>query len=351
LRVGEPVLLESSQVPECYRYTLFHAQTGQLLPMCIGEELVGVLFVDYVEPRQGASAPGEVPLTETIARLGALVLDRDRLLHRWMEARASALALLETKAQMDTFLGIASHELKTPLASLKLGLQLTERHLRTLARRQVESRSDGERPLELIVEDLTLPRQQLERMERLVNDLVDASRIQAGKLDLRLELTDLVPLVQQVVEAQRQATPERTISLTLPEEQPVLVLADPGRIEQVITNYLTNALKYSSAESLVAVGVQVAEQQARVWVRDAGPGLPTQEQERIWERFHRVKGIEVQSGTGVGLGLGLHICRTIVERHQGQVGVESAPGEGSTFWFTLPMSSPPEKGLSWPLTS
>jgi hypothetical protein len=252
---------------------------------------------------------------------------------------------------MDTFLGIASHELKTPLASLKLGLQLTERHLRTLAKRQIESRSDGERPLELILEDLTLPRQQMERMERLVNDLVDASRIQAGKLELRLELTDLVPLIQQVVEAQRRATPERTISLFLPEESPVAVLADPGRIEQVITNYLTNALKYSSAESPVAVGVQVAEQQAKVWVRDAGPGLPSEEQERIWERFHRVKGIEVQSGTGVGLGLGLHICRTIVERHQGQVGVESLPGQGSTFWFTLPVSSPPEKDLSWPLTS
>jgi signal transduction histidine kinase len=113
-----------------------------------------------------------------------------------------------------------------------------------------------------------------------------------------------------------------------------------GRIEQVVTNYLTNALKYSPADRPVEVGVEVepGKQQVRVWVRDQGPGLPLAEQGRIWERFHRVQGVEVQSGTGVGLGLGLYICRMIVERHHGQVGVQSASGQGATFWFTLPLS-------------
>ena len=80
-------------------------------------------------------------------------------------------------------------------------------------------------------------------------------------------------------------------------------------------------------------------QQVRIWVRDRGPGLPLQEQLQIWERFHRARGVEVQSGTGVGLGLGLFISRMIVERHGGQVGVESSPGNGATFWFTLPFRS------------
>jgi signal transduction histidine kinase len=82
--------------------------------------------------------------------------------------------------------------------------------------------------------------------------------------------------------------------------------------------------------------MEVEPEQVRVWVRDQGPGLSTEQQEHIWERFHRVKDVKVQTGMGVGLGLGLFISRMIVERHQGQVGVESAPGSGSTFWFTLP---------------
>jgi PAS domain S-box-containing protein len=343
LNAGEAVLLQSRQVPERYRPTFFQSRTDRLLPMCIGEELVGVLFVDYSEHEHDTASPEELTLTATIARLAALVLERDRLLRRWAEARASVLALRETQAQMDTFLGIASHELKSPLTTLKLGLQLTERRLHTFARHYIQSGKEEARPLELFQEQFGRTMQQVERMEQLINDLLDVSRIQAGKLDLHQEQTDLVCLVREAIEAQRQAAPERTIIFHHPEDGSVPVLADPGRIEQVVTNYLTNALKYSSAECPVEVGVQIEPQQVRVWVRDEGPGLPPEEQERIWERFYRVKGIELQSGTGVGLGLGLHICRTIVERHQGQVGVESTPGEGSTFWFTLPLTSPSEE--------
>ncbi len=121
------------------------------------------------------------------------------------------------------------------------------------------------------------------------------------------------------------------------DEQSVLVHADAGRIEQVVTNFLTNALKYSPTDHPVEVGVEAEPRQTRVWVRDQGPGLPPQEQEHIWERFHRAKGVVVQSGTGVGLGLGLYISRIIVERHRGQIGVDSTPGQGATFWFTLPL--------------
>jgi signal transduction histidine kinase len=90
------------------------------------------------------------------------------------------------------------------------------------------------------------------------------------------------------------------------------------------------------------VGVQVEQQLGRVWVRDEGPGLTLEEQQRIWEPFHRVQGIEALPGIGVGLGLGLHICRLIIEQHDGQASVESTPGVGSTFWFTVPVGSPSE---------
>ena len=111
-----------------------------------------------------------------------------------------------------------------------------------------------------------------------------------------------------------------------------------ARIGQVVANYLTNALKYSSVDKPVTVSLEMEGPVARVSVQDEGPGLPPVEQERIWERFHRVRGVEVQTGSGIGLGLGLYISKTIITWHGGRVGVDSTPGQGSTFWFTLPLA-------------
>jgi signal transduction histidine kinase len=269
--------------------------------------------------------------------LGALVLERDQLLRGWAEARASALALEETKAQMDTFLSIASHELKTPLTSLKLSLQLAQRRLHNLTSSSTSgTAASNDAGLLSAAEQVNRTVHQMVRLEALVNDLVDVSRIQVGRLELRLDRADLATIVREAVLQQQEAAPERDIRFQYPADWPVQVYADSGRIEQVVTNFLTNALKYSQADRPVEVGLEV-DQQARVWVRDHGPGLPVSEQDHVWERFHRVKGVEVQSGPGVGLGLGLYISRIIVERHHGHTGVESMLGQGSTFWFTLPL--------------
>jgi signal transduction histidine kinase len=194
-----------------------------------------------------------------------------------------------------------------------------------------------------MLDNLALVEAQAKKLDRLVNDLLDLSRLQAGKLQVYPQPTDLCPLVQRVVAEQQEIAATRTIQLRLPDsdaDQPIMAQADPDRIAQVITNYLTNALKYSPADRPVSVGLAIEGSIARVWVQDQGPGLSAAQQERLWQRFYRVPGIETQSGSGVGLGLGLHIVRQIVEQHAGKVGVESAPGQGSTFWFTIPLATP-----------
>lgn len=179
----------------------------------------------------------------------------------------------------------------------------------------------------------------MDRLSRLVVDLLDVSRIRAGKLELRLAPCNLAEIVREVVEEQRQMAPGRHIHQRLPaaSRQPPVVLADRDRIRQVVANYLSNALKYSREEQPVHVEVRAHEGWARVSVRDEGPGVPAAEQRRVWERFYRVVGTPVRSGTGIGLGLGLHISQTIVEQHHGRAGLRSREGHGATFWFALPM--------------
>jgi signal transduction histidine kinase len=173
---------------------------------------------------------------------------------------------------------------------------------------------------------------------RLVSDLLDSTRIQAGLLDLHLQLTDLAVIVREVVEDQRLVTTARVIELDLPALETVPVLADADRIGQVVSNYLSNAIKYAPADRPIAVRLQIEGTNARLSVQDEGPGLSPTEQERIWERFYRVPGVQRQPGAS--LGLGLYICRIIIEQHAGQVGVTSTEGHGSTFWFTLPLATP-----------
>ena len=265
-----------------------------------------------------------------LVRQGLTAMENERL------RREREETLRQTTAQMETFLGVSGHELRNPLTSMRLGLHMVDRRIRRLLQSEWVNRTD----VALLLAPVAQAERQEQRLNRLVNDLVDVTRVRAGKLELNRASTDLATIVREAVEEQRQANPEHTIVLEFPSELQMPVQADPQRIGQVVTNYLTNALKYSAVDRSVAVGLQVDDQQALLWVRDEGPGLSPGEQKRIWDRFHQAPGIVVQSGSGVGLGLGLHISHTIIEQHQGQVGVRSTPGQGSTFWFTLPLATP-----------
>jgi signal transduction histidine kinase len=267
----------------------------------------------------------------------------ERLLHKQKAASEQALALAEANRRMEEFLGIATHELKTPVTSSRLAVALASRRIHDLldqvpGRGNLSNMSGAElaNRLAALQELLTQAEESLERCTQLVAYLLDVSRIRTGQLDLRLAPCDLAAVVREAVTEQRQIAPARTIRLHLLDCSVVPVVADAKRIRQVVTNYLTNALRYSPADRPVEVGVQVLRTWARVMVRDEGLGLRPAEQQRIWERFHRVARIQVVGNdTGTGLGLGLHLCKTIVKQHKGRLGVRSMPGKGSTFWFAL----------------
>jgi signal transduction histidine kinase len=253
--------------------------------------------------------------------------------------RAVRIANAATQ-RMEDLLSITGHELRTPLAGIKTSVQLAERRARTLHHRALSGDAPSLDPhaLEDVLVPLATADRQVERLNELITDLLDTSRIRTGTFRLEPRRCDLGEIVREVVEEQRAQHPDRTIALEVPQGEPVPVVADPLRIAQVLSNYLTNALKYSKADQPVVVGLARVGEQVRVWVRDHGPGLPEEEHGRVWEMFHRAPGVEVQNGPRVSLGLGLPISRAIVERHGGEVGLRSAPGRGSTFSFTLPLA-------------
>ena len=346
---GEIFVLDMTQPPYNTLPNPYDIHTVLVAPMRIGEQIVGVLSLDH----SGADhvyTPDELRLAEAVARLAALVVERERLLDDRAAARARVLALEEINRRMNEFLGVAGHELRTPLTSAKANVQLAERQLRRFLNTVEDATPDGSAASSLLRRLLTLFERtelQMNRQQRLIDDLLDASRIQSGNLAMNPAVEDLIAIVNDAVDEQRLLHPNRVISLDLPPSAaPIAVCADADRIGQVLTNYLTNALKYSPEDTPVAVCLRLDGDVARVAVRDAGPGIPDEQHALVWEPFHRAPGVDVQSGSDIGLGLGLHISKTIVERHDGAVGVGSAPGEGATFWFTLPlcalMDSPSE---------
>jgi signal transduction histidine kinase/PAS domain-containing protein len=337
LRAHDVLLLDMTRPPFIDQPNPYGMRKVLVAPMFVGDQLVGILALDYggVEHEY---TPEETALAGAIAKLAALVIERERLLYERAKAQANEIALREANRRMDEFLGMAGHELRTPLTAISGNIQMAQRQVKKSIDGNGTYVGDQHGKLELIRNLLDRAERQVRLQNRLVGDLLDISRIQANKITLNLAPCDLAAIVRDAVQDQCILLPARNILLQVPSEMTVPVVADADRIGQVITNYLANALKYSEADRPIEVFLAVEGQIARVSVHDEGPGLSPTEQQAIWERFYQVDRIKVRSGSGTGLGLGLHICRMIIEQHQGQVGVQSSPGEGSTFWFTLPLA-------------
>ncbi len=247
----------------------------------------------------------------------------------------------EIERRKDIFISMASHELRNPLTTIHANLQLAERRIKSILQQEEEPSPDTKKTTNDALQMLDRARRQTKVMARLIGDLLESTRIQANKLNLSLAEHNIIAIMHDTVIDQLEITPHRIIQIAplLPDTHDLIVLIDKDRIRQVISNYLANALKYSAASEEVTIGVTVDGDQIRLWVRDHGPGLTVEQQEHIWDRYYQAKDITIQSGSGSGLGLGLHICKALISRHGGQVGVDSQKGVGSTFWFQLPLAN------------
>ena len=265
-------------------------------------------------------------------------------LHYWYGHRTNhngQLAQQEMHHLIGDFLNLASHELKTPLTVIKGNIQLAQRRIEKLKQQIADQPERAGENVEHIQQALVSASQSARLQERMINDLIDDARIQANKFELDMSRADLVEVLRTVVAEQQRLTPDRTIILSsMPVGEEAIVNADVERVKQVVTTYVTNALKYSPADRPVTVQLTVDESSARVSVRDEGPGIPAEDQQHLWERFYRGKGSSVQHELDLSLGLGLYLCKAFIEQHHGSVGVQSNADRGVTFWFTLPLVQP-----------
>jgi PAS domain S-box-containing protein len=320
--VPEPVAAEgeAGDVPPPLRAAGVRASLT--VPLMIrGTKLGKLTFCSFREDRR--YGPEDEALARDLAERVAYAIDNRRLL---FEAELSARELRAAQRVREEFISVASHELRTPLASLLLGVQ-------SLARmdRRKGAKKDGplrSRTLETI-------ERQSKRLARLIDDLIDESRMRGGTLTLTLVDVDLAEVARETVEELRPELAAASCPITVHADGPVVGHWDRARLEQILANLLSNALRFGAGSPIdVTVSADVAT--ARVVVRDEGIGIPKEALERVFDRFMR--GVSPRSYGG--LGLGLYMVRSLATALGGSVRVESSPGAGSTFTVELPRKGP-----------
>jgi signal transduction histidine kinase len=306
--------------------------------------LVGIVALDYwfVEPFYlvGSDLGGTIVklLPFIISGLIVAIITAQReqarlnsLSAEWeLQAYARHLEEINQKLEdanriKDRFMSIASHELKTPITTIRGQAQLTLRRL--------SKQKDLSPELSDIQHSLMKINEQTGRLTSLIDDLLDMSSIRAGKIELRKKKCDLGALCASVVDDLRMMT-GRTITIERPETA-INANVDADRFSQVVVNLVNNAVKYSPDGKSVEVSVAQQEKTVLLQVRDHGKGIAKDQQERIFDTFYRTP--DAESSSKRGLGLGLAISKEIVERHGGRIWVESTPGKGSTFFVEVPL--------------
>ena len=235
-------------------------------------------------------------------------------------------AIREAIRLREEFISVAAHELRTPLTTVYARLQLVERRL---ARSEVEP--------ETLLRDVALVRQSADRLKRLIDRLLDISRIRSGQLQLERESTDVVAIVTSVASMLAETSGREINVLAADPPESYRTNLDAVRIEEVVVNLIDNAVKYSPKDMAIDVEITATPKAIGIAVRDYGPGIRAEERVRIFEPFHRT------SDAAPGVGLGLHIAREIVELHGGTLSLEAPADGGSRFVATMPREAEPSR--------
>jgi K+-sensing histidine kinase KdpD len=301
------------------------------IPLTLSGQVIGVMEFSFGEPR-GFTAEDRTFLL-TLAQQCAQALDRARLYEAERHARAEAEAAVSLR---DVFFSVAAHELKTPLTSLLGQAQLL---LRRVIRRQADASDDSNAPL---ARSARVVAAQAERLNKMVSALLDIARIDQGRLAIDRTRLDLCTLARQVVE-EVQPTLERHTVVFEQAAGDVTIEGDALRLEQVLQNLISNAVKYSPEGGVVRVRVALHDSRALLEVSDQGIGIPETQLPHLFDRYYRADNAEPYHIGGMGIGL--FVVREIVALHGGEITVSSRQGHGSTFSVWLPL---PEAALAAP---
>jgi signal transduction histidine kinase len=312
VREVDPDVIRASALNETHFQILQEVAPRSLMsvPLIVSGKVLGALtLVSSESGRQYGD--DDLALAEELARRAALAVDNARLFHEAQQA---------TRAR-DEMLAIVAHDLRNPLNTVTMSCALL-----------LDTASDGNRPMEQ--KQLTIMRRATERMNRLIYDLLDVKRIEQGRLAVEPRPEGMSAMIRDAIDMLRPLADAQGLALDseIPDDLP-RVLVDPPRIQQVLSNLVGNAIKFTPRGGRITLRAEAHMAEVRLAVIDTGPGIAPDQLPHVFGRFWQAR-----TGDMRGIGLGLAIARGIVEAHHGRIWVESRLGEGSAFYFTVPVA-------------